>query len=516
MAVSKTIAIVAMTLTSAFGRLASFASQVIVGWYLSEEQVGAYVVALGVMGITGVLRAGGMALYLPSVKADELDGKVPRHLAWSSAFLWGSGLATLVVAGFAPELATRFANFGLEGVQATLVLLAVRQFLTPLAMVARIRLSIGRQFGSLARIDSVSAVLRVAMTWIVAREGGGTLALAIPYCAQVIIDLAAIGSIGGIKRSDFRFRGVSLRQLAATLAWPLAASAAISIRSDVVFLLLGLVVPAASLGIFYFAFQLANQPTMLLAGALQNVLAPFQAEDRGNSAAERLGMERVFGASMLFVPATTVVTASLFPSLETLLWKGRWAAATPCLVYLCVGASYSTVVAIMTGSLIGLRRFKALAAFEATKIAGTVGGAVVGTTIIALSGEEALEDSTQATIVGACVGIAMGAVAFAQIAWIMRRLGTPASEVWRGLLFGPSLALLIALSAQSIGHSIRESAGVPADRFGAAIEFASIGLVYCLIMALAIRFIAENILRETIEALPKPAALRISRLLRLH
>lgn len=516
MAVSKTIAIVAMTLTSVFGRLASFASQVIVGWYLSEEQVGAYVVALGVMGITGVLRTGGVALYLPSVKSPELDSKVPKFLVFSTMVMGGGGLATLVVAGLAPELEMHFENLGLEGVRITLVLLAVRQFAAPLSSIARIRLSIERKFGLLSKIDTANALLRVVMTWIIARHGGGVLALTVPYCAQTFIDLAVMGSIGGIKRSDFRFRGVSLRQLAATLAWPLAASAAISIRSDVVFLLLGLVVPAASLGIFYFAFQLANQPTMLLAGALQNVLAPFQAEDRGNSAAERLGMERVFGASMLFVPATTVVTASLFPSLETLLWKGRWAAATPCLVYLCIGASYSTVVAIMTGSLIGLRRFKALAAFEATKIAGTVGGAVVGTTIIALSGEEALEDSTQATIVGACVGIAMGAVAFAQIAWIMRRLGTPASEVWRGLLFGPSLALLIALSAQSIGHSIRESAGLPADRFGTAIEFASIGLVYCLIMALAIRFIAENILRETIGALPKPAALRISRLLRLH
>ena len=126
------------------------------------------------------------------------------------------------------------------------------------------------------------------MTWIVAREGGGVLALAIPYVAQTLIEVIAIGTLGGLKRSDLRFRGVSLRQVGALLLWPLVASAMMSIRSDVVFLILGIAIPAAALGVFYFAFQLANQPTMLLAGALQNVLAPYQAEDRGNREAERL------------------------------------------------------------------------------------------------------------------------------------------------------------------------------------------------------------------------------------
>jgi O-antigen/teichoic acid export membrane protein len=290
----------------------------------------------------------------------------------------------------------------------------------------------------------------------------------------------------------------------------------LSIRSELIYLILGIAISAATLGVFYFAFQLANQPTVLLASSLQNVLAPYQAEDRGNREAERTGLERVFSGSMLFVPVTTIATASLFPSLEALIWGGRWAGAQGCLMYLCIGATYSTVSALMTGPLIGLRRFRALTMFEATKIIGTVGGGVLGAMFIASGDDGPFGAATDATIVGACVGIAMGVVAIAQLAWIMRRVGSSAGDIGRNLLFGPMLAMLTALASQSIGHSIRESFGLPDGRVGAGVELASVGFVYCALILLAIRFTAEPTLRETIRALPAPAGRAINRVLGLR
>ena len=82
---------------------------------------------------------------------------------------------------------------------------------------------------------------------------------------------------------------------------------------------------------------------MLLTSALQNVLAPFLARDRGNQVAEQLGMERVFAGAMLFVPITTVATASFFPTLELLVWGGKWSAVNHGLYFLCIGATYATI-----------------------------------------------------------------------------------------------------------------------------------------------------------------------------
>jgi len=100
-------------------------------------------------------------------------------------------------------------------------------------------------------------------------------------------------------------------------------------------------------------------------------------------------------------------------------------------MYLCIGATYSTVSALMTGPLIGLRRFRALTMFEATKIVGTVGGGVVGAAFIARGAEGPFGTASDATIVGACVGIAMGAVTVAQLAWIMRRVQASAASRMR-------------------------------------------------------------------------------------
>ena len=58
----RTIAIVATTLASVVARLSALVSQVIVGWYLTEEQVGTFAVAIGIMGVTALFRAGGTAL----------------------------------------------------------------------------------------------------------------------------------------------------------------------------------------------------------------------------------------------------------------------------------------------------------------------------------------------------------------------------------------------------------------------------------------------------------------------
>ena len=64
----QTVAIVAMTLASVFARLSSLAGQVVVGFYLTEAQVGTYAIAVGVLGVTALMRGGGAALYLPTIK----------------------------------------------------------------------------------------------------------------------------------------------------------------------------------------------------------------------------------------------------------------------------------------------------------------------------------------------------------------------------------------------------------------------------------------------------------------
>lgn len=497
--------------------MSALASQAIVGIYLTEEQVGTYAIALGIIGVTGIWRSGGAATFLPSVKPAEFDDWARPMLRWSAAFQVATALLTVAIALQTQLLPAALRDQNLEGLPAVLLVLALRSFIFPIALVGRMRLAVDHRFVGLARLDSFSSLARFAITWIAAASGGGTLALALPYTLLTCIEAAGALGMGGIRWSDFRPSAIPLRSVAAMLAWPLALAILNSIRADISFLVIGLAIPASALGVFYFAFQLANQPTMLLASSLQNVLAPMLARDRGSRSAEREGMSKVFSGAMLFVPVTTMAAASFFPSTERLVWGGKWASATTGLYFLCVGATYATVAALLLGPLLGLQRFRAATAFEALKLVGTIGGALLGAALLPmLSGGASGATHSAMTVVSAAVGFGITLTSLAQLFWIARRFDLPRTETVRNLIFGPSLAGLTAIAAQSIGTSIVTSTGAGGGRLAAAIELAAISVTYMLLITLAIRFTAEPVLRDSVAALPPKARKIAERIFQLN
>jgi O-antigen/teichoic acid export membrane protein len=510
---TRTIAIVATTLASVVARLSALVSQVIVGWYLTEEQVGTFAVAIGIMGVTALFRAGGTALVMPSIRSTDYDNAAGRMFWWGTAFLLLSAIATAGTIGLLPTLESQFAAAALPGLPAVLWLMAGRQVLFAMTTVSRMRMSVDLRFSELAKLDVASALMRIALTWWMASTGMGAVALAIPQVITPVVEFVYFAFCGACKRSDYRWQGMAFREMARFMKWPMIAAVINTIQGQLNFLVLGIAIPASTLGLFYFAFQLANQPTMLLTSALQNVLAPFLARDRGNRIAEQVGMERVFAGAMLFVPITTVATASFFPTLELMVWGGKWSAINNGLYFLCIGATYATIAGILTGPLLGLQRFKAVAGFEVGKMAGTIGGAVLGALLVWIDANNETPRYEPITVVCVTTGAAMTLASLAQLVWIMRQFKVAPRDMVQHLTFGPTLAILTALAAQSIGHSIQESLTLPAGRLGAGMEFIAVAAIYCTLIILAVRFTAEETLRTTVDVLPAPARRLLQRVL---
>jgi hypothetical protein len=99
----------------------------------------------------------------------------------------------------------------------------------------------------------------------------------------------------------------------------------------------------------------------------------------------------------------------------------------------------------------------------------------------------------------------MTIASLAQLVWIMRQYQVSPRDMVQHLTFGPALAVLTALAAQSIGHSIRESMTLPGGRVGAGMEFVTVATVYCTLILMGVRFTAEETLRTTVDVLPEPA-----------
>ena len=107
----------------------------------------------------------------------------------------------------------------------------------------------------------------------------------------------------------------------------------------------------------------------------------------------------------------------------------------------------------------------------------------------------------------------MTLASLAQLVWTMRQFKVAPRDMVQHLTFGPALAILTALAAQSIGHSIQESMTLPKGRLGAGVEFIMVAAVYCTLITLAVRFTAEETLRTTVDVLPAPARRFLHRVL---
>jgi hypothetical protein len=280
------------------------------------------------------------------------------------------------------------------------------------------------------------------------------------------------------------------------------------------YLVAGLFAPIEVVGVFYFAFQLTNAARLLIVQSVQTVLAPLLARVRGDVAAESAAMRSAMRGAFLFFPMVTGATACIFPSLNEFVWKGRWASADESVFLLSIGVTYMGITGIMLGALTGLRQFRGVAWIESIRTFGMIAGTAAGGALCSLAGSR-LESATAVTVLSAGTAIGM-VVASAGCLWgIGRRLGIERRELAIVMLFGPSFALLVAIATHSIAESMESSVFVITSPASRAVKLGlNVGL-YCLLLIVGARFVAEATVVEAVDLLPQSARSRVKRLLNL-
>ena len=512
----RTIAVVLMTLAGLAGRASALLSSIIVGLFLTQQEIGTYAVAVGILGFTAMLRAGGSSHYLPTIRAEDYDREAGRIFWWGLVFLALGALSTWIAAAAIPSFSGMQPPPMLE---ASLYLLAGRQIVMAFQQIGRMRMAARLEFAALAKLDVVNAIVRLGLTMVLAWRGAGALALVIPYAVSPVVELAYYVARGDMTRVSYRWVGATVAEMARQMAWPLLIAALVSLNTQVNFLLVKLVVPLATVGVFYFAYQLATQPATMLSSALSSVFAAHFARERGDARHEARAMRDAFSGTMLFVPIVMFGVVAAFPSAQKVIWNGKWDAATVPVILLASGASWSTALTLLTGPLAGLRQFRPIAGFEALKAVGVLGGAALGSLVVWLArrmGDEApgwLQDD--ASVIAAATALVVTLVSIGQMLWLMPRYGMTRAEAARVVLHGPLLAATIAVAAYSLGTSITRSAGLHGDRVASGVQFGCTVLVYGVTSLVAIRFMAENSLVTTLEALPPRARAVALRILRL-
>lgn len=496
-------AVAVTIIANSIARASALLSQIIVGLYLTESQVGAFALALGINGFCCLLRSGGASYYLPTIRAEQYERSAGRFFVWGLVFAGSGGLLSVISAGVLPSLDWLRTAADAPGLAPSLVLLGVRQWIAPFGLLSRSRMAVHLRFGELAKLDTANALLRLGLTWGCAHAGLGALAMVIPLVVASAVEASYCMLAAGLTRESFRWQGSTVRAMLGSMGWPMTMASLTSLSLQCHFLVIGAMVPVAALGVFYFALQLALQPVLVVGLAFQSVFAPLLARQRGDRQAEASLISRVFMGSMLLVPVTTLSIGGLFPLLERLIWNGKWAEASIPVAWLSIGATFATATSVLVGPLMGARHFKTLAGIELSRAIGVFGGAAAGSFLVKFLPEQSHPMLMPEAIVAAATAVGMTATSVYQLVRVTMHFGLRPGDIAHHLLYGPTISGLAVVGAVSVAHSAAESFALPQGSVGTAIELLIAATVFGGVVLLAFRTLAEPTVRAVADFVPR-------------
>jgi Membrane protein involved in the export of O-antigen and teichoic acid len=230
---------------------------------------------------------------------------------------------------------------------------------TTAAVVYKAKASRDLNYPLVGKIESAIPLIQNALMVLMAWLGFGVMSFVVPFaltaCFQMIAYRRAVGPLPpGAQLNRALFWEIFHQSKWLMIG---AYGMGLVLRGD--YLVLGrLFDDKASLGIYYFGFQLAASLGVLFTSGLQNVLMPaFSA-----LAEEPARMRRAFVRScrMLLIVATLI--AGLFiavcPELLQLLWRGKWNAAALVAIAMAASLPFKLLAPVGTSMVEALGRWR--------------------------------------------------------------------------------------------------------------------------------------------------------------
>ncbi|MFO0827611.1 MAG: oligosaccharide flippase family protein [Phycisphaerales bacterium] len=473
-------------------RLVSFAAQIVLGRLLSDREFGIFAAAFGVVAVTGCLRSGGVQHYLQALPSERFDRDAGPYVWLATIAAAVGGVATLMAA-----VAVGWFDRP-PAMRLVLVVLAGWVFLNAISLIYRARMQSEMRVLSLAVTEVVGMLLRSVLGIVLALFGAGAMAIALPMTITSLFETVVFGSQARMRREHWRATRAELRAAWHTVRWTLlfAVCAVVVFQGD--YFAASFFLSDESLGNYYFAFSLCNQPTYVVVGTFTAFIAPVVSrlgDSRDRQASAVLRLARAMG---VLVPVIAFVVPALLPELDHLVWAGKWhvvnATAVPLTLAICLMSS----TALLYGATNGIGAFRLAAIIETARAVAVFVGAGLG-----------------AWWFGSPFGVASmlcivaGGISVIGSSVILRLFGANPWRAALSVLVGPCV-VAVAVGGLRLGLN-RVSGWSGADdehRWRYAIELVAAGVAYTAVVVLVARVCFRTTVREAIALLPD----RVSRL----
>lgn len=492
---NKTLSLLITTFASLFSRFTGLLTQVVTAWYLTPDDFGLYAIALGITTFTLIMRGGGTGLIYQTLRPQEYASVGGGLVRIAIIFAFLGALFTL---GAALPAAGYYDQKSLAWVLVSMAVLAV---FNHLSLYPRAKMASQLLFEQIAWIDVFTSAVKLTVAFLLARNGWGALTFVIAQICSTALQVILCSCWAKFQRDDFKVETNWLAPTLAMIKYPFLLSVMITLTDQVDSFIASLFVPLASLGVYYFSVSLAAQPIRLVAATISSVLAPYAARARDNAMLEKQSVSSAFTSSIIFVPLFVLGIATIYPSLEKILWGEKWQESIWPVVLTSLFLVYPTVQSVLEGPLIGLRRWNLYLNLLSWRALSKVVGVLLAILVIKFYD---LRDSSIAITLVLGVGSLGSISAYIQIRRVLWKFKVDREMYIFELFATPLYALLAVIGTQGLVSSILKPLENNSEGFRvqALIEFALSLSIYSVISLVLLRFAYLKRLKIVIILLP--------------
>lgn len=492
---NKTLSLLFTTFASLFSRFTGLLTQVVTAWYLTPDDFGVYAIALGITTFTLIMRGGGTGLIYQTLRPQEYASVGGGLVRIAIIFAFLGALFTL---GAALPAAGYYDQKSLAWVLVSMAVLAV---FNHLSLYPRAKMASQLLFKQIALIDVFTSAVKLTVAFLLARNGWGALTFVIAQICSTALQVILCSCWAKFQRDDFKVQPNWLAPTLEIIKYPFLLSVMITLTDQVDSFIASLFVPLASLGVYYFSVSLAAQPIRLVAATISSVLAPYAARARDNAMLEKQSISSAFTSSIIFVPLFVLGIATIYPSLEKILWGEKWQESIWPVVLTSLFLVYPTVQSVLEGPLIGLRRWNLYLNLLSWRALSKVVGVLLAILVIKFYD---LRDSSIAITLVLGVGSLGTISAYIQIRRVLSTFKVDREMYTFELIATPLYALLAVIGTEGLVSSILKPLGNNSEGFRvqALIEFALFLSIYSVISLVLLRFAYLKRLKIVIILLP--------------
>lgn len=345
-----------MSLSLALGKVALFLAQVVLGWILTKEEFGVFAIAATVIAFIKIFQDGGIPQVLVQ-RGDAEFNRLQGAMFWLTMCV--STLAGIGLAAASPWISHWYGDQRLIGL---LCVLAACLPLGAPANMLRARLQLELRFRAIATVSAVQFILRGAGMIVLAYLGFGVMSFVLPV---VLVAIVSDVMTYLYTRSKPWKSPVLIGEWPALLRdsnWVVVATVFKGLARNGDYLVLGLLLSQQLLGVYYFAYQLTIQSTVLVALNLRHVLFPVMTKLATQPVRQASAIIKAIRMLMLTVAPGSILLALTIRPLEAFIWHLKWQDAVPLVQVFALVSPFLIFTDVVHAALTSRGRFRLSAA----------------------------------------------------------------------------------------------------------------------------------------------------------